>query len=269
MENIITIGISFMIRAKNEEKTIETAILSLSELKIPYEIIVILNDCTDQTKNIVQKLIKEGNQPISIYEYNYKISRPGLENLVTPISFPQSPIKFYQFCLDKCKREWIFRYDADFQASPKLIDWLNNSTQLFCQKSSLFYKIRLAAKFGNISNNEYYLSNAFVGVSKYTFWEVPIWQQQTINLEHTDLCIYHNSQLSEVKSYWYEKSWFENDLSEEAVKIKGKYKICLELIGGIEPIGMARASNPECDKPFLKILSSKSFLESNDIFLNL
>ena len=68
-----------------------------------------------------------------------------------------------------------------------------------------------------------------------------------------DQYIEHVSKLSNIKGYWKTaKPWFETEISEEAARVKERYdRLVAEF--GPEPEGMARASNPECDSPFLRI----------------
>jgi glycosyltransferase involved in cell wall biosynthesis len=52
-------GISFIVRARNEEKNLEKCVRSLFTLTIPYEINIILNSCTDRSEEIAKKLAEE------------------------------------------------------------------------------------------------------------------------------------------------------------------------------------------------------------------
>ena len=51
-------GISFIIKVRNEETTLEQCIRSLFPLTVPHEIIVILHCCTDRSKEIAETLAK-------------------------------------------------------------------------------------------------------------------------------------------------------------------------------------------------------------------
>jgi hypothetical protein len=59
-----------------------------------------------------------------------------------------------------------------------------------------------------------------------------------------------------MKQYWVKQPWFYTDKSEEAKQIKNRYEMVVSEFGE-EPKGLARASNPECDEVFLKILNTK------------
>jgi hypothetical protein len=73
----------------------------------------------------------------------------------------------------------------------------------------------------------------------------------------TIMYVIHLSELSDLKSYWRDPPWFETGQSSEAVQVKERYD---KLVGefGPEPQGMARASNPECDKIFKEIASAEN-----------
>ena len=52
-------GISFMVRVRNEEKTVESSIRSHFDLTIPHEINIFLHCCTDDSETIARKLADE------------------------------------------------------------------------------------------------------------------------------------------------------------------------------------------------------------------
>ena len=247
------LGISFMVRVRNEEKTLEKSIRSLFKLSIPYEIIIILHKCTDKSEEISKKLQKENNK-IFIYYYDYEISKCGYENLCTNKESLHSMVKYSNSCLEKTSFKWKFKWDGDFIASEALIEFLNKND--WNNINNVRYKIN--AKNSTSNNIEYYLSDSIKGYDKYIFWEIPIYDEcQNIELEQ-NICIYHDSELYDCKAYWKSKIWFLNVENEEEIEeakiIKEKY---INLINdyGIEPIGMARASNPLCDEKYLLIIN--------------
>ena len=90
-------GISFMVRIRNEEQTLEKSIRSLFKLTIPHEINLILHCCTDNSLSIAKQLASE-NKNIKIYTYDYSISRAGYENLATDINSHHSLVHYYNYC---------------------------------------------------------------------------------------------------------------------------------------------------------------------------
>jgi glycosyltransferase involved in cell wall biosynthesis len=95
-------GISFIIRARNEEATLEESIRSLLEVTVPKEIIVILHLCTDSSQAIATRLASE-NSCIRVYTYDVEISRAGYETLATDTNSPHSLMTYYNkgklFCI--------------------------------------------------------------------------------------------------------------------------------------------------------------------------
>lgn len=250
--------ISFIVKVRNEEGTIEESIRSLFLLStsISYEIIIILHLCTDDSEKICIQLQKE-NERIKIFYYHHEISKCGYENLCTKKDSLHSVVTYYNWCLQKASYPWKFKWDADFIASPELIHFLN--THDWINKRNIRYKI-CAANFTHV-NKEHYLSDSIVEYKKYIFWEVPTFTNCESEELDDSIRIIHNSQLSDCKAYWKTIPWFMFDDTntsneeEEAERqsIKEKYLQLMNDIGE-EPVGMARASNPECDEKFLSVL---------------
>jgi hypothetical protein len=72
-----------------------------------------------------------------------------------------------------------------------------------------------------------------------------------------DFYVIHLSELSDLKPYWKEPAWFFTDESPEALQVKERYDKLVDEFGP-EPVGMARASNPECDRVFSQIVSARN-----------
>jgi hypothetical protein len=244
-------GISFIVRVRNEEKILESSICSLFDLTIPYEINIFLHCCTDDSENIARKLALE-NTNIKIFIYSNKVSRAGYETLATDSDSEHSFVTYFNYCFKQSTKIWSFKWDADFIASPALINFLNSKEWIY---NNTNYKITY--KSSNNSSSEIYLSCCCIGYKKYLFWEVIYYNKDatTITLD-SSIYINHVSILSDVKSYWYEQPWYLTEDSEEAKTVKMRIKK-LERDYGKEPIGMARALNPECDVPNLKIIKTK------------
>lgn len=240
-----------MIRARNEEATLAACIASLKQLTINQEIVVILHRCTDGSHDIVSKLASE-NKNIKVYAYEHQISRAGYETLATDVDSDHSFITFSNFCRSKCSMPWIFKWDADFIASDGLItflnsrEWKSDGTTLYMNAVNSTHK-----------NCEAYLSCCLDKYTKHIFWEVPSYTMpnKKLLLEES-IFIKHTSELKDLKQYWTEQPWYLTDVSEEAKLVKRRMEL-LELNYGIQPEGLARASNPVCDKFFTLITSTK------------
>jgi len=239
--------ISFIVRVHNEEATLEQSINSITQLIIPYEVVIILNNCTDSSENIAVKLQKD-NSNIKIYNYNEKLSKAGYETLCTDVDSKHSLSHYLNWCLSKCSGSWVFKWDADFIMSNELANYLNNE---LINLSNC--RIKISATNTTTKNIEFYLSDNLLNYTKYYFWEVPVYKFgcKSIELPH-EIHIVHNSELTDIKPYWKTKPWFLEENSEEAKTVTTRFNQLIKDFG-IEPCGLARASNPICDNFFFKI----------------
>lgn len=91
-------GISVLIAAQNEQKTIKMSVESF--LEFGDEIIIVTNGSTDGTREICSELVKEYPKKVQFYD------KPDLPDL------------YYNraFALSKAKYRWIAKFDADFVA---------------------------------------------------------------------------------------------------------------------------------------------------------
>ena len=244
------VGISFLVRCRNEEATLAQSLDSLKALAIEHEIIVVLHRCTDRSADIAATAA-DTNPNIRIYTYDTEISVAGYQTLVTDYASPHSFMSYCNWCRAKATKPWIFKWDADFIASPALIKYLNEGDWRSKQSSQII----IHAKDETGKNYEPYLSCGLTGYGKYIFWEVPLYIPPIASTT-LDAAIYieHASKLATMKSYWTElrRPWFETEQSEEAAIVKGRMDRLIADFGP-EPQGMARAANPACDSPFLRI----------------
>jgi len=91
-------GISVLIAAQNEEKTIRLCVESF--LEFGDEIIIVTNGSTDRTRDICKELVKEYPQKVQFYD------KPELPDLYHNRAF----------ALSKAKYRWVMRGDADYVA---------------------------------------------------------------------------------------------------------------------------------------------------------
>jgi hypothetical protein len=244
-------GISFLVRIRDEEHVLERSIRSLFTLTIPYEIVLVLHLCTDKSSEIAQRLAEE-NPAIKIYTYDIEVSRAGYETLATDVNSPHSFVTYYNWCLAKTSYSWIFKWDADFLATPPLLNFLNTNTWT---KQKIAY--RISCRNADSNNVELYLMGSLKECAKYWFWEVPYFEESTqyINIDHS-INIEHVSSLAVLKKYWNNLPWFETEQSEEAVIVKNRIDRLTQEYG-IEPKGLARASNPECDRIMIALYNRR------------
>ena len=243
-------GISFIVKVRNEEKTLESSIRSLFALTIPYEINIFLHCCNDNSENIARKLALE-NTNIKIFIYSNKVSRAGYETLATDSDSEHSLVTYYNYCFKQSTKIWSFKWDADFIASRALINFLNSKEWIFNNTNYI-----ITYKSHNNSSSEIYLSCCCYGYSKYLFWEVITYNKDATNITLDEsMYINHVSILADVKSYWYEQPWYLTEESEESKTVKMRIEK-LEQDYGKEPVGMARVLNPESGVSNLAIITN-------------
>ena len=241
-------GISFIIRARDEERTVEEAIMSVRlglGISFPYEIVLVNNCSSDRTQKIGEHLQKEGTLA-SLVHYPFQLAKPGLENYVTSVDSVHSIVWFYQFCWQQARFKYIFKWDADFVMTRGLADRLKT---LWNEE---FDTCRVpAVDFDGVANCEPYLFNTLKlpVVHRHQYWETTsllIKGGQAISLDGTGAVIEHASQLKTMKPYYRLPPWWEGSDSPVASVAKREY----EEFSLMLPIGIqlfTRASDPACD----------------------
>ena len=260
-------GISFILRAKNEEKTIGLALDSLNKIKIPYEVNIILNQCTDNTEREVNIRCQK-NRNINVFYYPFQLGKTGLENICTPVTSVHSTIWLLNWAMMLGKYQYTFRWDADFIMTSTLSDELE----------SLFKYdiINVPVTFADIGlgkeNAEPYLwSNSLIPrYCRFSLWHLTRFIKNTEKIGTAKSKIIHDSSLNGKKEYWQTQPWWEIE-----GKKNDKYE---ELKRYIYPLDVhARANCPESELLARKIQSIigiedseieelKKYTESNPSF---
>jgi len=245
-------GITFLIRCRNEEATLESSIQSIKTIAVPHEIVVILHRCTDRSRAIAEAIVAEGSQPVRILEYEHPVSRAGYETLATDAVSDRSFITYCNWCQQQAGYKWIFKWDADFLMTPELSAYINTETSLWSQSH---VRIQFGAQNSTHTEMGDYLCSSIVQYNKHVFWEVPYHiVAKTIKLE-APILVKHVSDLSEIKSYWSEPPWYTTETTEEAAQVRDRMDRLLAEFGPA-PNGLARSCNPEC-RSFYAAITSK------------
>lgn len=152
-------GISFIIRAKNEEDNIKNCIMSI--IDIADEIIFVDNQSTDKTLSIVQNLADKYTR-IRVFEYKIKIPRCGDEQKhQVEIHSKNTIANYYNWCLAKATRYNIIKWDADCIANRsnllKMVDTFHLHTR--SDKFSLWFTGETL--FVDSKNNYYINTKSF------------------------------------------------------------------------------------------------------------
>lgn len=260
-------GISFIVRIRDEEETLEKSIRSLFSLTIPHEILLILHLCKDKSKEIAEKLASE-NRNVKVIEYNVPISRAGYETLCTDKASPHSIMTYYTWCYNQARCCWRFKWDADFIATPELIQYIN-----WCGwgNPGHAHELFLDAVSPDSTNTERYLVCEKLTFDKHYFWE-QISSETSVKRLWPGVGIIHDSTLSNKKKYWEHVPWFLDysylkdhpEHLNEALTVSKRYIKVIEICGP-EPNGQARASNPECKDVQYKVIQNMEALEKHGI----
>ena len=268
-------GISFLVRVRNEQDFLERSLKSLRKLNFPFEVVIVLHRCTDKSKEIATNFQNEENvkeEKVRIYEYPYKISRAGYELLATDSSSKHNLTAYSNFCLDKSKEKekkypYVFKWDADFYMTDQLANFLNQNAAIWTTEmgANRPRNFNILAKSKCFSHKEIYLSSSIWVYSKFMFWEVGNYRENTEQLDvQDDIFIEHMSELDTLKSYWTEPRWFlEDEGEEEGEEEREEKRIVrerfrrLEADFGPEPQGMARAGNMQGAPSYFAILEKK------------
>lgn len=261
-------GVSFVVRVRNEEERIENALMTLTKITIPYEIIVVLHLCTDRTEEITLSCREKlGHEKVKIFYYNEPISRAGLENVVTSAKSKHSLVSFYTFAFSHSKFEWQFKWDADFEMTESLAEWINRWGAP--KRPPTVY--RIFCHIGNNKNHEPYLFNCLSHYKKYIFWETPSFKENAVGYNVPDTCYIQSCDATVIKTYWNRRPWFlrgdvKDEDKEEAVELEEKYKKLITLTGR-PPLGMARAQSDSYEKFFQMCYNNRDLLKEYGIDL--
>jgi len=106
-------GISVMLRVKNEQRNIQRCLESIVD--VFDEIVVIDNNSTDKTMEIVINLCKQVKYKtkLKLVNYPYSIARCGRDHSQTPDNSVHSLVYYYNWCLSQCDCSVVCKWDAD------------------------------------------------------------------------------------------------------------------------------------------------------------
>ncbi len=112
--------VSAMIRVKDEEEFLYPSVKSIVDYV--EEIILIDNNSTDHTPLIMESLRQEYPHKVTCYQYKYEVRRQGWESweLASRSEGGSSPhllAHYYNWCLDRCTKPYILKWDGDMIAT--------------------------------------------------------------------------------------------------------------------------------------------------------
>jgi len=246
-------GISFILRAKNEQRTIGMAIDSLAQINIPHEINVVLNQCTDDTEYQVSIRAKD-NPNINVFHYPFQLGKTGLENACTPVTSVHSTIWLLNWMMMKGQHQYTFRWDADFIMTSSLASELEE----LIEKNDIVNISAIFSDTGKPNSEPYLWSNDLIPrYCRYSLWHLTRFAKQSSRIANAKGKIIHDSPLGTKKSYWSKPPWWEVDSRDETEELEKKAKKKFEQLKnqlGATDVD-ARASCPESEELARKVQS--------------
>lgn len=110
-------GISGVLRVRNDgefiERCVESCIDALDEL------VIVHNDCTDNSVSEIERMRKRYPEKIKVYEYDYRVIAHGLSEEefmranMLPDDSPSLLCNYYNFALGKVSFKYAMKIDAD------------------------------------------------------------------------------------------------------------------------------------------------------------
>lgn len=108
--------ISVMMRVKNEEEFLGRAVASI--LDVVDEIVIVDNNSTDTTPQIIADLIRQNPGKVRSVDYPHDVARYGEENRQLASTFrgrrsPRLLANFYNWSMAQCRHEFVLKWDGD------------------------------------------------------------------------------------------------------------------------------------------------------------
>lgn len=111
-------GVSAIVRLRNEADYLEQALNSI----LPFfdEFVIVYNQCSDRTPQIVEKFANKEPQRVKAFHYLPEVFPPGSEqHRVLPPNHVSSLVHYFNFVLSKASYQVCARWDGDMIAAPE------------------------------------------------------------------------------------------------------------------------------------------------------
>ena len=166
-------GVSFLIRARNEEHNVRICIESIVD--IADEIVFVDHLSTDNTYSIAVELSRKYRN-VKVFKYEMEVAKPG-DKYQNNIDLVGNGIaNYYNFCLTKVTRRNLVKWDADFipnrQNLIEMIDEYNLRYRM--DRFSLWFTGKTLFLHGNqsyINDDSYYDENRVFSMSNGVKWK--------------------------------------------------------------------------------------------------
>jgi len=237
--------ISFMLRCHNAEATLQRALTTLECLLrygVRYEIVAVLHRCTDTSRRITEQYASVAPVPVRIFTYEREISRAGLETYVTDEDHENSIVTYYNWCLDKTRAPFVFKWDSDFEMSVEVAKEIA-STLEGDWGHPLTVKIPTRFKDGQPAANEPWMSSALLQYVKSTFWEVPSYLPSHSMITLKNEFLHNDSPRDPPKLYWDAEPWFSKERVGDGNKFRRRFNLIKTLHSVPRDMGRCCAPN--------------------------
>jgi hypothetical protein len=112
--------VSAMVRVRNEEEFLYPSVQSIVDHVD--EVVIVDNLSTDRTPLIIEALRREHPDRVVYYQYPYEIRKVGRENWELASSpegrsSPHLSAKYYNWCLRRCTKPFVLKWDGDMIAT--------------------------------------------------------------------------------------------------------------------------------------------------------
>jgi hypothetical protein len=119
--------ISAMVRVRNEEEFLRSSVESIVDLVD--QVVIVDNLSTDATPAIVDALRTKYASKVVTDRYPYEVRRVGREtldlvNMPGGVNSPNHSATFYNFCLRRCRYEFVLKWDGDMIATAEFAEAL-------------------------------------------------------------------------------------------------------------------------------------------------
>ena len=175
-------GVSGLMRVRDDAEFVAASIDSCIDALD--ELIIVYNDCTDDTPKIVKEKAKQYPDKIRVYEYPYKVYAVNLTkeeyDYITnePLDSPHRLCNYYNFALSKVKYQHAVKIDADqIYFTEKLKYWCDayRAKDKFTLNNLIGFSIFIWITFNfkvkvcKHSKFLYYIQNEWLKESYYSF----------------------------------------------------------------------------------------------------
>lgn len=152
--------ITFVYRLKNAEAYLELSVASI--IPLANEIVFVDNGSTDNTKDVIDKIIKKYSKSVKfvVADYEKKIVTQGKDYSKRLLENPEGSLAdYYNFSFSLASNKWVFKIDAHKVLCPSAI-----KTILKAQEHSTFVFVRGVDLHGRYISYEPLLYDTSTGV---------------------------------------------------------------------------------------------------------